>query len=243
MVVEPTPITPDDGLNQARLLADVASIVHGPVPLADKLAWVTEAVCELAGATVGAYVSTVEGQVRLEAITGDTESGDIDDLAVVTVDAMLRADPRLEAPLRVADLARNPRWSRRGREERSRVSAWMAVPVIAADEAPCGVVLVGHPAPGHFGEREERAVAALGVAPRRRPRQPRGGHQAGRARGDPARGRAPAPGGGPSPDARYRGVRAGCALPLRPTPRRPPAATSTTGWCCPTATSISRSST
>jgi anti-sigma regulatory factor (Ser/Thr protein kinase) len=151
----------DDHLDQARLLADVASVVHGRVPLEDKLTWVTGAASEVTGATVGAYVSVSRSQVRVECVTGDSADGDIAALATVTVDAMLRDDARLEQPLRVADLARSHRWSRRG-DDRLRVAAWMAVPVISSDEHPHGVLLVGHPTPGHFDDRAEATIVALG---------------------------------------------------------------------------------
>src|SRR3989442_10424281 len=79
MALEPVaPLNPpDDGLDQARLLAEVASVVHGRVPLEDKLAWVTGAAAEVTGATVGAYVSVVMSQVRVECVTGDSAHGDV----------------------------------------------------------------------------------------------------------------------------------------------------------------------
>ena len=58
MAVEPADVMdPGNGFDQARLLAEVASVVHGRVPLDDKLKWVTDAACELVAATVSAYVS------------------------------------------------------------------------------------------------------------------------------------------------------------------------------------------
>jgi len=48
MAVEPADVMdPGNGFDQARLLAEVASVVHGRVPLDDKLKWVTDAACEL----------------------------------------------------------------------------------------------------------------------------------------------------------------------------------------------------
>jgi serine phosphatase RsbU (regulator of sigma subunit)/anti-sigma regulatory factor (Ser/Thr protein kinase) len=156
------PFEVDTRFDQARVLADVASVVHGPVPLEDKLVWITETARELVDATVSAYVViSPGGDPKVAAVSGESESDDLEELALVTVETMLRGDPRLEHSLRVADLDRSPRWSRRNGDARRPVAAWLAVPVLAGDERPRGVLIVGHPTPGHFDDEAEATVAAL----------------------------------------------------------------------------------
>ncbi len=123
------------------LFVRVATIVHGPAPEADKLAFVVHTACAAAGAPRGAFVRLDEEKLDAVHVAGSLS---LDALDAPTRVELVRRTLRAGAVLEVAA-----------------TTAVLAVPVPRHEQRPHGALVVTAPAGGQFRDGALAAVQAL----------------------------------------------------------------------------------
>ncbi|MFN2607189.1 MAG: SpoIIE family protein phosphatase [Acidimicrobiales bacterium] len=143
------------------LLASAAAAVHGPSPVADKLAWVISAARETTGAPVGVYLDLRSGTGPATTAQGASAT-DAERFARPAVkDLVDRADPEC-ATARGGDLATDPRYrSFLHRAGLADDASSLVAPVRAGDGPLHGVLMLAGPGPGRFRPEEEAGAVAL----------------------------------------------------------------------------------
>ena len=146
--------------SHVEVLARAARAVHGAGEIADKLEWVTEEARSLSQASFAAFVGLGD-RVDMVAASG-VPVGEIDRFARPALARLVRPATGEARVLHSEDLALDRRHRRfLQRLELPTDASCLAVPVLGADGAPHGALLLVHPDPRMFGSGDEEAAAAL----------------------------------------------------------------------------------